>query len=304
MELMSQIANVKNKISGTISFNENLSKLSWFNLGGPAKVLFRPNSLQELSLFLKEIKGIKKIKVLGIGSNTLIRDGGFDGIIIKFGNSFSHLSLFNSDTIIAGASALDKNVSNFALKNSISGFEFMSCIPGTIGGAVRMNSGCYGDDISKILISVQVMDFDGNVKAIQSSDIKFYYRGSSLDDNLIIISATLRGKKDNNLNVQQKINSFIKEKKNTQPSKIRTCGSTFKNPENQKAWKLIKDSGCVGMAVGDAQISEKHCNFFVNKGNAKSKDLEQLINQVQSKVLEKTGINLELELQIIGEKHE
>ena len=302
MELMSQITNVKNKISGKISFNENLSKLSWFNLGGPAKVLFRPKSLQELSLFLKEIKGIKKIKVLGIGSNTLIRDGGFDGIIIKFGNSFSHLSLFNSNTIIAGASALDKNVSNFALKNSISGFEFMSCIPGTVGGAVRMNSGCYGDDISKILISVQVIDFDGNVKAIQSSDIKFYYRGSSLDNNLIIISATFKGKKDNNLNVQQKINSFMKEKKNTQPSKIKTCGSTFKNPENQKAWKLIKDSGCAGMAVGDAQISEKHCNFFVNKGNAKSKDLEQLINQAQSKVLEKTGINLELELQIIGEK--
>ena len=302
MELMSQITNVKNKISGKISFNENLSKLSWFNLGGPAKVLFRPKSLQELSLFLKEIKGIKKIKVLGIGSNTLIRDGGFDGIIIKFGNSFSHLSLFNSNTIIAGASALDKNVSNFALKNSISGFEFMSCIPGTVGGAVRMNSGCYGNDISKILISVQVMDFDGNVKAIQSSDIKFYYRGSSLDNNLIIISATFKGKKDNNLNVQQKINSFMKEKKNTQPSKIKTCGSTFKNPENQKAWKLIEDSGCVGMTVGDAQISEKHCNFFVNKGNAKSRDLEQLINQVQSKVLEKTGINLELELQIIGEK--
>ena len=302
MELMSQITNVKNKISGKISFNENLSKLSWFNLGGPAKVLFRPKSLQELSLFLKEIKGIKKIKVLGVGSNTLIRDGGFDGIIIKFGNSFSHLSLFNSNTIIAGASALDKNVSNFALKNSISGFEFMSCIPGTVGGAVRMNSGCYGNDISKILISVQVMDFDGNVKAIQSSDIKFYYRGSSLDNNLIIISATLKGKKGNNLNVHQKINSFMKEKKSTQPSKIKTCGSTFKNPENQKAWKLIKDSGCVGMSVGDAQISEKHCNFFVNKGNAKSKDLEQLINQVQSKVLEKTGINLELELQIIGEK--
>ena len=302
MELTSQITNVKNKISGKISFNENLSKLSWFNLGGPAKVLFRPKTLQELSLFLKEIKGIKKIKVLGVGSNTLIRDGGFDGIIIKFGNSFSHLSLFNSNTIIAGASALDKNVSNFALKNSISGFEFMSCIPGTVGGAVRMNSGCYGNDISKILISVQVMDFDGNVKAIQSSDIKFYYRGSSLDNNLIIISATFKGKKDNNLNVQQKINSFMKEKKNTQPSKIKTCGSTFKNPENQKAWKLIKDSGCAGMTVGDAQISEKHCNFFVNKGNAKSRDLEQLINQVQSKVLEKTGINLELELQIIGEK--
>ena len=304
MELMSQITNVKNKISGKISFNENLSKLSWFNLGGPAKVLFRPKSLQELSLFLKEIKGIKKIKVLGIGSNTLIRDGGFDGIIIKFGNSFSHLSLFNSNTIIAGASALDKNVSNFALKNSISGFEFMSCIPGTVGGAVRMNSGCYGNDISKILISVQVMDFDGNVKAIQSSDIKFYYRGSSLDNNLIIISATFKGKKDNNLNVQQKINSFMKEKKNTQPSKIKTCGSTFKNPENYKAWKLIRDSGCAGMKVGDAEISQQHCNFFLNKGNAKSEDLENLIHQVKNKVLNKTGINLELELQIIGEKNE
>ena len=302
MELMSQITNVKNKILGKISFDENLSKLSWFNLGGPAKVLFRPKSLQELSLFLKEIKGIKKIKVLGIGSNTLIRDGGFDGIIIKFGNSFSHLSLFNSNTIIAGASALDKNVSNFALKNSISGFEFMSCIPGTVGGAVRMNSGCYGDDISKILISVQVMDFDGNVKAIQSSDIKFYYRGSSLDNNLIIISATFKGKKDNNLNVQQKINSFMKEKKNTQPSKIKTCGSTFKNPENNKAWKLIRDSGCAGMKFKEAYISEKHCNFFVNKGKAKSSDLENLIYQVKNKVLDKTGINLELELQIIGEK--
>ena len=302
MELTSQITNVKNKISGKISFNENLSKLSWFNLGGPAKVLFRPKSLQELSLFLKEIKGIKKIKVLGIGSNTLIRDGGFDGIIIKFGNSFSHLSLFNSNTIIAGASALDKNVSNFALKNSISGFEFMSCIPGTVGGAVRMNSGCYGNDISKILISVQVMDFDGNVKAIQSSDIKFYYRGSSLDNNLIIISATFKGKKDNNLNVQQKINSFMKEKKNTQPSKIKTCGSTFKNPKNNKAWKLIKYSGCDGMSIGGAHISKKHCNFFVNKGNAKSSDLENLIYKVKSKVLDKTGINLELELQIIGEE--
>ena len=240
MELMSQITNVKNKISGKISFNENLSKLSWFNLGGPAKVLFRPKSLQELSLFLKEIKGIKKIKVLGIGSNTLIRDGGFDGIIIKFGNSFSHLSLFNSNTIIAGASALDKNVSNFALKNSISGFEFMSCIPGTVGGAVRMNSGCYGNDISKILISVQVMDFDGNVKAIQSSDIKFYYRGSSLDNNLIIISATFKGKKDNNLNVQQKMNSFMKEKKILNRPKLKHVVALLKILRIKRLGSLLK----------------------------------------------------------------
>ena len=209
MTLMSQIENVKSKISGKISFNESLSKLSWFNLGGPAKVLFRPKNLQELSIFLKEIKDINEIKVLGAGSNTLIRDGGFDGIIIKFGRSFSHISLFDPNTIIAGASVFDKNVSSFALENSLSGFEFLSCIPGTIGGAVRMNSGCYEEDISKILVSLQVIDFNGNIKIIQSSDIKFHYRGSSLDDNLIFISASFKGKKDNKSNIQKKINIFV-----------------------------------------------------------------------------------------------
>ena len=302
MELISQIKQLKNNISGKISFNENLSKFSWFNLGGPAKVLFRPKNLQELSIFLKKLNGINEIRVLGAGSNTLIRDGGFNGIIIKFGKSFSHLSLFDSNTIVAGASALDKNISKFALDNSLSGFEFLSCIPGSAGGAVRMNSGCYGEDIAGILVSLQVMDFKGNIKVIQSPDIKFRYRGSNLDDNLIFISATLRGKKDDKSNIQKKISSFLQQKKNTQPSKIKTCGSTFKNPENNKAWKLIEDSGCAGMKVGGAQISKNHCNFFINNGNAKSEDLEKLINQVQNKVANKYGINLELEIQIIGEK--
>ena len=302
MTLRPQIENIKNKISGKISFNENLSKLSWFNLGGPAKVLFRPKNLKELSIFLKEIKGINKIKVLGAGSNTLIRDGGFDGIIIKFGKFFSHISLFNPNTIIAGASVLDKNVSSFALENSLSGFEFLSCIPGTIGGGIRMNSGCYGRDISKILVSVQTIDLNGKVRVIYSSDIKFSYRGCNLNSNLIFISATFKGKNDNNLNIQKKINNLVEQKKKDQPSKIKTCGSTFKNPENRKAWSLIKDSGCAGMNIGDAYISEKHCNFFVNKGNAKSQDLENLIYQVKNEVLNKTGIKLELELEIIGEK--
>ena len=302
MMLIPQMKNIKKKISGKISFNESLSKLSWFNLGGPAKILFRPKNLQELSIFLKEVKGAEKIKILGAGSNTLVRDGGFNGVIIKFGKFFSHISLFDPNTIIAGASILDKNVSSFALENSLSGFEFLSCIPGTIGGAVRMNSGCYGEEISKILVSLQVMDFKGNIRIIQSSDIKFYYRGSNLDENLIFISATLRGKKDDMLNIKNKINNFVNKKKITQPEKIKTCGSTFKNPKDEKAWKLIKDSGCVGMKVGDAQISQKHCNFFVNNGKAKSNDLEELILQVKKKVLDKTGINLELELQIIGEK--
>ena len=302
MNLISQIMEVKSRISGKIQFHENLSKYSWFNLGGPAKVIFKPINLNELSIFLKNIKEFDKIKVLGAGSNTLIRDGGFNGIIIKLGKSFSHLSLLNKNTVIAGASALDKNVSNFTFENSLTGFEFLSCIPGTIGGGVRMNSGCYGEDIEKILVSVQVMDFQGKMKVIYSSDIKFSYRGCNLGNNLIFVSATFKGKSDNELNIQKKINNLIKRKNEDQPTKIKTCGSTFKNPENSKAWKLIKDSGCGGMEVGDAYISEKHCNFFVNKGKATSKDLEELIYAVKSKVFNKTGINLELELQIFGEK--
>ena len=302
MNLISQIKKMKKKISGQILFDESLSKHSWFNLGGPAKAIFKPKNLNELSIFLKNLEGFNNIKVLGAGSNTLIRDGGFDGVIIKFGKSFSHISLFDQNMLIAGASALDKNISNFALENSLSGFEFLSCIPGTIGGGIKMNSGCYGEDISKILVSVQAMDLNGKIKVIYSSDIKFSYRRCSLDNNLIFISATFRGKSDNNLNIQKKIINLVEKKKKDQPSKIKTCGSTFKNPENNKAWSLIKNSGCAGMRVGDAYISEKHCNFFVNKGNAKSQDLENLIYQVKSKVLNKTGIKLELELEIIGEK--
>jgi len=302
MNLISQVKEIKSKISGKIQFNESLSNYSWFNLGGPAKVIFKPKTLNELSIFLKAVKGFKKIKVLGVGSNTLIRDGGFDGIIIKLGKSFSHLSAFNDDKIIAGAAALDRAVTNFALDHSLTGFEFLSCIPGSIGGGIRMNSGCYGEDISKILISVQVMDLDGKINVIHASNIKFSYRKCNLDNNLIFVSATFLGRKSNKDQIQKKMNDLTKKKKKDQPSKIKTCGSTFKNPDNNKAWKLIKDSACAGMKVGDAHISQKHCNFFVNNGNARSNDLETLIYQVKKKVLEKTGVNLELEIQIIGTK--
>jgi len=302
MNSIKQKEELKKKFTDQILFNAPLSKYSWFNLGGAAKVIFKPSSLNELSNFLKYVKDFNKIKVLGAGSNTLIRDGGFDGIIIKFGKSFSHISLFKDNMIIVGASALDKNVSNFALLNSLSGFEFLSCIPGTIGGGVRMNTGCYGEDISKILVSVQVMDRDGKIKIIYATDIKFSYRECKLDKKLIFISATFKGKKDNKKNIQKKMSDLINKKKLDQPSKIKTCGSTFKNPENKKAWKLIRDSGCAGLNIGEAYISQKHCNFFVNRGKAKSTDLESLINQVKNKVLEKTGTKLELELQIIGEK--
>jgi len=302
MNLISKIKEINKKISGKILFNENLSKLSWFNIGGPAKVVFKPKDLNELSLFLKNLEGSNKIKVLGAGSNTLIRDGGFNGIVIKLGKTFSRLSLLNQSMLIAGASALDKSVSNFALENSLTGFEFLSCIPGTIGGGIRMNTGCYGEDISKILVSVQAMDLTGKVRVINSSDIKFSYRKCDLDTSLIFVSATFKGKHEGYKKIKKKIESLVERKKIAQPSKIKTCGSTFKNPEKNKAWLLIKESGCAGMKIGDAYISEKHCNFFVNKGNAKSQDLENLIYAVENKVLDKTGVKLELELEIIGDR--
>ena len=304
MNLIKEIESLKDKISGKISFNVKLDKFSWFNLGGPAKILFKPESLNELSLFLKIVNKRMPIKILGRGSNTLIRDGGYNGIIIRFGEVFSHISLLKEDMLVSGSSASDKNVSNFALKNSLSGFEFLSCIPGTIGGAIKMNSGCYGENLSKILLSVQVMDHNGNLKVIPSSRIKFSYRNSDLDKDLIFISATLRGNKKNKNEIEKKMKKFIKQKKKTQPSNIKTCGSTFKNPEKgttKKAWQLIKEAKCENMKFGDAMISEKHCNFFVNMGGAKSKDLEDLITAVKKKVYEKTGINLETEIQIMGE---
>jgi len=302
MRLVSKINEIKKKISGKITFNEKLSKHSWFNLGGAAEAIYRPNNLSELSFFLKEIKGLGDIKVIGAGSNTLFRDGGFDGVIIKLGKSFNHISLLNKDTIIAGSSVSDKNLSEFALKNSISGFEFLSCIPGLVGGAIRMNSGCYENEVSKILISLQTMNLDGKVQIVKATDINFFYRGNNLSNDLIFVSATFKGIINNKKSIENKISTYVEKKKNTQPQNIKTCGSTFKNPKNNKAWQLIKESGCIGMQVGEATISEKHANFFENKRNGNANDLEELIYQVQKKVLLKKGIKLELELQVVGKK--
>ena len=293
-----------NKFKGNIKNNVNLSNYNWFNLGGPAEYLFKPENKEQLIEFLRENKIFKlNTTVLGAGSNTLIRDNGIKGVVIKLGSSFSKIKLINSDTLEVGAAALDRKVSNYAKDNGLSEFEFLSCIPGSIGGAVIMNSGCYGDDISKILISINVIDIkDCKEKVIKREDIKFFYRGTNLPSEYIIISAKLKGKIKSKSTIEEKQNNFIKKKELSQPSQIKTCGSTFKNLSNQKkAWQVIKQTGCDKFREGDAVISEKHCNFFVNNGKAKSADIEKLINKVKKKVNEKSGVNLELEIKIIGE---
>ncbi len=282
--------------------NEPLSKYSWFNLGGRAEFFFRPKNEIELTKFLKTLRGQKKIHILGAGSNTLIRDGGLDGVTIKLGSNFSNITLKDEGILEVGAATLDKNIANFAKENALTGLEFLSCIPGSIGGGIKMNSGCYGEDISGVLVSLKAIDIFGNIKEISKKDIVFHYRGSNLPEDLIILSVKLKGTTCEKNNIEKKQKEFVEKKKKSQPSQIKTCGSTFKNPKNKKAWSLIKDSGCDNLSVGEAKISEKHCNFFVNNGKATSYEIEELIKKVQNQVLKKTGINLELEIKVIGIK--
>ena len=292
------------KFRNNISINTKLSNYSWFNLGGPAEYFFRPESREQLLEFFKlnlEIK--RKITILGAGSNTLIRDKGINGVVIKLSPSFSKIELIDKDTIQAGASAMDRKISNFAKDNGIGDFEFLSCIPGSIGGGVIMNSGCYGDDISKILTSINVIDMKKcEEREISKQDIKFFYRGTNLPEKYIITSVKLKGKIKSKDQIEKKQKDFIDKKKLSQPNQIKTCGSTFKNIEGKKkAWQLIKEAGCNKFKVGDASISEKHSNFFVNNGKAKSSDIEKLIQKVKQQVNNRSGVNLELEIKIVGE---
>ena len=292
------------KFSNSITHNIKLSNYSWFNLGGPAEYLFKPKNKEELIEFLKENKKNNyKITIIGAGSNTLIRDNGVKGVVIKLGLGFSGIKLIKDDVIEAGSALLDRKLSDFAKNNGISNFEFLSCIPGSIGGAVIMNSGCYGYDISKVLISLKVIDINvAQEREIKREELEFYYRGTSLSENLIITSVKLRGRVDSKDKIEKLQNELIKKKKLSQPSQIKTCGSTFKNKiPGKQAWELIKEAGCDKFKEGDAIISQKHSNFFVNNGKAKSADIERLIYRVKETVSKKIGIDLELEIKIIGE---
>ena len=296
--------NLIEKFGNNLNQNVNLSNYSWFNLGGNADFFFKPNDKNQLIEFLSEAKKNNlKITILGAGSNTLFRDNGVKGAVIKLGSNFSYTKLISKNSIETGAATLDRKVANFAKDNKLANLEFLSCIPGSIGGAIIMNSGCYENEISKILISIEVIDIKNLVvREIKNKDIKFSYRGTNLSEDLIIISAKFKGLAGDKDKIEKKQFDFIERKKLSQPSRIKTCGSTFKNIDNEKkAWMLIKEAGCDTFKEGDAAISTKHCNFFVNNGKAKSSDIENLIKKVKDRVYIKTGVNLELEIKITGE---
>ncbi len=293
------------KFEDDFTHNVKLSNYSWFNLGGNAEYFYKAKNETQLLEFLQEAK-IKNIKttILGAGSNTLFRDNGVKGAVIKLVNEFSYTKLINKNILDVGAATLDRKVANYAKENNVGNLEFLSCIPGSVGGAIIMNSGCYENDISKVLISIRAIDKKSlSIIEIKKEDIKFSYRGTNLPNDLIIVSARLKGIASVKEKIDKKQSDFIKKKKSSQPSQIKTCGSTFKNvSQGQKAWMLIKEAGCEDYREGDAIISQKHCNFFVNNGNANASDIEKLINKVKKKVQEKTGVNLELEIKIVGEK--
>ncbi len=292
------------KFKGSFSKNVNLSNYSWYNLGGNAEYFYKARDKKSLIEFLTEVKRKNlKTTVLGAGSNTLFRDSGVQGVVFKLVQDFSYTKLIDKNIIEAGAATLDRKVANFAKENNLANLEFLSCIPGSIGGAIIMNSGCYDNEISKVLLSIKAID-KKNLSEIEikNKDIKFLYRGTNLSHDLIITSARFKGLIGNSEEIEKKQNELIQRKKLSQPSQVKTCGSTFKNlSKEKKAWMLIKEAGCEDFKEGDAIISRKHCNFFVNNGNAKSSDIENLIKKVQKQVYTKTGVNLELEIKIIGD---
>ena len=297
-----ELKKLLNEFGENVRFEHDLKKKNWFNIGGKSKVFYKAENLKGLVNFLKKLNNKEKIFILGAGSNTLINDQLFDGVVIKLSKNFNNTSLLGEDIIIAGSAVLDKTLSEFALKNELSGFEFLSCIPGSIGGGIRMNAGCFGREFKDILLSIQVIDKSGKVMTIPSKDIKFEYRKNDLSDNLIFLSASFKGIKRNYNKIYDEMNKLKNEKKKNQPTRIKTSGSTFKNPilqTEKKVWELIKESVPLDKSFGDACISKKHCNFFVNKGNAKFDDMKKLIDFVTKNVLEKTGISLEKEIKIL-----
>lgn len=291
-------------IRGSYRSQADLSKTTWFRLGGPAEVLFRPEDTEDLAHFLAQIEENIPVTILGVGSNILVRDGGIDGVVIRLGRGFAGVKI-RGDHVEAGAGALCFNVAMAAQQAGIGGLEFLSGIPGTIGGALQMNAGAYGGDVASVLIEAEAVDQSGSLHRLLPEDIGYVYRGNTLPEDMIFTKGIFKGVAgQDKAEIQAKIDDITSKRGETQPIKSRTGGSTFKNPQGQKAWELIDRAGCRGLKMGGAQVSEQHCNFMINTGDATAKDMEMLGEEVRQKVKEKTGVTLQWEIKIIGKPHE
>ncbi|HEV2302317.1 MAG TPA: UDP-N-acetylmuramate dehydrogenase [Stellaceae bacterium] len=286
-------------VRGRLALDAPLGKLTWFGVGGPAEVLFRPADAEDLAQFLAALPRDVPVTVIGVGSNLLIRDGGVAGVVVRLGRGFADIAVAGED-VRAGAGALDLNVALAAAEAGVAGLEFLSGVPGTIGGALRMNAGAYGSELKDVLAAASALDRAGGRHELSLSQIGLEYRRSAVDPAWIFLEARLAGRRDDPAGITARMQEIRAAREASQPIRAHTGGSTFKNPPGEAAWRLIDRAGCRGLVRGGAQVSEKHANFLINTGAASAADLEGLGEEVRRRVHETSGLLLEWEIRRIG----
>jgi UDP-N-acetylmuramate dehydrogenase len=288
------------KVRGRLTANAPLAPLVWFKSGGAAEWLFEPKDIDDLSAFLAELDPSVPVMGLGLGSNLIVRDGGVPGVVVRLGKPFAKVEPVDSATLRCGGGASGILVSSTARDAGIGGLEFLRSIPGTVGGFVRMNGGAYGREVKDVLVECELVLRSGKRTTVPLAGLGYTYRHSELPEGSIVVGALFRGRPEEPAKVQAEMDRIAKEREASQPLRSRTGGSTFKNPPGTKAWKLIDAAGCRGLTLGGAQVSEKHCNFLLNLGDATSADIERLGEEVRRRVREQSGVELEWEIQRVG----
>jgi UDP-N-acetylmuramate dehydrogenase len=287
------------ELRGRLLANQPLAESAWFRVGGPAQALFMPEDEQDLAYVLAHLPADVPVMVLGAASNVIVRDGGIPGVVVRLGRSFSEVKFEEGQRVRAGTGILDVRVARAARDAGVAGLEFLSGIPGGIGGALRMNAGAYGGETKDILIEARGVDRKGYVRTFSNGDMGYTYRHSSAPEDVIFTGALFQGRPGEPAAIAAAMDDIAKKRKASQPPN-KTCGSTFKNPPGGKAWQLIDAAGCRGLRVGGAQVSELHCNFLINLGNATAADIETLGETVRKRVKENSGVDLEWEIKRIG----
>ncbi len=290
-------------VRGSLRANAPLHRYTWFRVGGPAEVLFEPADIDDLCDFLAARPGGVPVTLIGVGSNLLVRDGGIPGVVIRLGRGFADITAIShgdKPAMRAGAMALDLRVALEAQAAEVAGLEFLSGIPGTIGGALRMNAGAYGREIADVLLSAQAVDGTGTRHSLTPADLDFSYRHSALPDDWIVTAAILQGEAGDGDAIATRIDAIRAEREESQPTRARTGGSTFKNPRGSRAWELIDAAGCRGLKRGGAMVSQKHCNFLINTGDASAADIEGLGEEVRRRVHAHSGVTLAWEIRRVG----
>jgi UDP-N-acetylmuramate dehydrogenase len=287
-------------ITGKLTENAPLAPLLWFKSGGPAEFLFEPKDVADLQGLLRQLDPAISVWPLGLGSNLIVRDGGMDGVTVRLGKPFTQVEQIDSVTLRCGGGASGILVSSKARDAGIAGLEFLRGIPGTVGGFVRMNGGAYGREVKDILVSCDVVMRTGELETLAADDLAYSYRHSELPDGAVVVSAIFRGTPGDPAVIGAEMNRIAAEREASQPLRSKTGGSTFKNPDGHKAWQLVDEAGCRGLQIGGAQVSEKHTNFLLNLGDATSADIEALGEEVRRRVKEKSGVELQWEIQRVG----